>query len=199
MKKGLLIVDLQYDFMPGGALGVERGDEIIRAINDLIGKFDVTAASQDWHPEGHVSFAKTHGKKVGETVEVHGRAQELWPIHCVQNTHGAALVKELNQKEIDHFVYKGANSNTDSYSAFLDNDGETETGLDDYLRERGVKKLYIVGLATDFCVKFSALDALELGYEVVVIADACRAVYDEDKALEEMKQKGAKVAALSDL
>ncbi len=193
MAEALLIVDLQYDFMPGGALGVKGGDEIIPVINKLMGKFDYTVASQDWHPKGHISFASTHGKKVGEIIEVDGIEQELWPIHCVEHTHGAALVKELKKDSIDRYFYKGTDLNIDSYSAFFDNDKEHETELDHFLREKGVTKLYIAGLTTDFCVKFSALDALDLGYEVVVIKDACRAVHDEKGALEEMKQAGAQI------
>ena len=191
MKKALLIVDLQYDFMPGGALGVKGGDEIVPLIIPLIGKFDYTITSQDWHPEGHVSFAKTHGKEVGDTILVDGVKQELWPVHCVQETPGAALVKELRGDQIDCAIKKGVDKAIDSYSTFFDNDQESETGLDDFLREIGVKRLYIVGLTTDFCVKYSVLDALELGYEVVVIADACRPVFNEKEALKEMEKAGA--------
>lgn len=193
MKTALLIVDLQYDFMPGGALGVKGGDEIVSTINALAGRFDYTIASQDWHPQGHVSFAKTHGKDMGDVIDVDGTKQELWPDHCVQGTHGASLVKELKRDHIDHYFHKGTDPEIDSYSAFFDNDHEKETGLDDYLRERNVSHLYIAGLTTDFCVKFSTLDALELGYQVTVISDACRSVFDQEKALEEMKKEGASI------
>ena len=199
MKEALVIVDLQYDFMPDGALGVKGGDEIIPIINMLSGKFDYTFASLDWHPKGHVSFAKSHGKNVGDTIDLDGQLQELWPEHCVQNTHGASVVKELKKDHIDRFIHKGTDKEIDSYSAFFDNDHEKETGLDDYLRERGVTKLYFAGLTTDFCVRYSALDALELGYEVAVISDACRAVFDEKKALSEMKKGGALIIQSSDL
>ena len=199
MKEALLIVDLQYDFMPGGALGVKGGDEILPIINTLTGKFDFTVASLDWHPEEHVSFASTHGKEVGELIEVHGVKQELWPVHCLQNTHGASLVKELNKDHIDRYFHKGIDHNIDSYSAFFDNDKKRETGLDNYLRQQQVTKLYVAGLTTDFCVKYSVFDALELGYEVVVIADACRAVFEEKEALEEMKKAGATITKASHL
>lgn len=199
MKEALLIVDLQNDFMPGGALGVKGGDEILPIINTLTGKFDFTVASLDWHPEGHVSFASTHKKEVGESIQVDGIRQELWPVHCLQNTHGASLVKELNKAHIDRYFHKGIDHGVDSYSAFFDNDKERETGLDNYLRQQEVTKLYIAGLTTDFCVKYSTLDALELGYEVVVIADACRAVFDEKEALEEMKKAGATLMNASSL
>jgi len=199
MKEALLIVDLQYDFMPGGALGVKGGDEILPIINTLTGKFDFTVASLDWHPEEHVSFASTHGKEVGELIEVHGVKQEPWPVHCLQNTHGASLVKELNKDHIDRYFHKGIDHNIDSYSAFFDNDKKRETGLDNYLRQQHVTKLYVAGLTTDFCVKYSVFDALELGYEVVVIADACRAVFEEKEALEEMKKAGAMITKASHL
>ena len=193
MTEAFLIVDLQYDFMPGGALGVKGGDEIISTINKLVGSFDYTISLQDYHPGGHISFANTHGKQVGETIDIDGTKQELWPIHCVEHTPGAALVKELKKDHIDRYFHKGRDLNIDSYSAFFDNDKEHETGLDDFLREREVTTLYISGLTTDFCVKFSVLDALELGYEVVVIKDGCRPVYDDKKAFEEMKKAGAKI------
>ncbi|QVL58341.1 MAG: bifunctional nicotinamidase/pyrazinamidase [Simkaniaceae bacterium] len=199
MTEALLIVDLQYDFMPGGALGVSGGDEIIPIINKLVGKFDYTIVSQDYHPEGHVSFANTHNKEVGEIIDINGTKQELWPIHCVEQTHGAALVKELKKDHIDRYFHKGTDLNIDSYSAFFDNDKEHETGLDDFLRDKGVSTLYIVGLTTEFCVKFSALDALELGYEVIVIKDGCRPIHDDKKALEEMKKAGAKIVTLKHL
>ncbi len=174
MTRALIIVDLQYDFMPGGALAVPDGDKTVPVINKLIGKFDYTIASQDWHPEGHISFGQ-------------------WPVHCVANTHGAALVEELKRGPIDRCFRKGTDPKVDSYSVFFDNDKKTKSGLDDFLREKGVTELYVVGLATDYCVKFTVLDALELGYEVTVIKDGCRAVHDEKGALEEMEKAGAKI------
>lgn len=199
MKEALLIIDLQYDFLPGGALEVKESDKIIPKINQLVGRFDYTIASQDWHPEGHVSFAKTHGKKIGEVITVDGTKQELWPVHCVQNTHGASLTKELKKDHIDQYFHKGTNLNIDSYSAFFDNNKTHETGLDAFLREREVTKLYIVGLATDFCVKYTALDALDLGYEVTIIKDACSPVFNEKQALEEIKKAGGEIMTLATL
>ncbi|MBF5058763.1 isochorismatase family protein [Candidatus Neptunochlamydia vexilliferae] len=174
MTRVLIIVDLQYDFMPGGALAVPEGDRVVPIINRLVGKFDYTIASQDWHPEGHISFGQ-------------------WPVHCVAKTHGAALVKELKRDHIDRYFHKGTDLKVDSYSVFFDNDKKTKSGLDDFLQEKGVTELYIVGLATDYCVKFTVLDALELGYEVTVLKDGCRAVHDEKGALEEMEKAGAKI------
>ncbi|MCP5506300.1 MAG: bifunctional nicotinamidase/pyrazinamidase [Chlamydiales bacterium] len=197
--KALIIVDLQNDFLPGGALGVDGGEEIIPIIHQLMDRFDVVIATQDIHPKGHVSFAETHGKQVGETVELEGQTQELWPIHCVENTHGAALADGLNKDKIQAYFKKGTDLQVDSYSAFFDNDYESETGLDDYLRQRKVKTLYLVGLTTDFCVKFTALDALDLGFKVVIVRDACKGVFDEERALEELKKKGAKIVFSKDL
>jgi len=146
-----------------------------------------------------VSFASTHGLQVGDHITIDGTDQELWPDHCIQNTHGAALVKELKKDRIDRYFHKGTDLNIDSYSTFFDNDKKHETGLDDFFRERGVTTLFIAGLTTDFCVKFSSLDALELGYEVVVIKDGCRAVFDEKKAFEEMKKDGATILSSQDI
>lgn len=193
MKEALLVVDVQYDFLPGGALGIEKGDEILPVINELLGKYDFTIMTQDWHPEGHVSFASTHGKKAGETIEVKGLIQDLWPDHCIQHTHGAAIAKEIHRDHIDKYIHKGIDQEIDSYSAFFDNGHTRETELNHYLREKGVTKLYIVGLATDFCVYFTVLDALELGYEVVVIAKGCRAVFDHEGALNKMEEAGAEI------
>ncbi|NGX51493.1 MAG: Streptothricin hydrolase [Chlamydiae bacterium] len=181
MKRALLIVDLQNDFMPGGALGVKEGDQIIPLINRLIEKFSLVIATQDWHPEGHVSF------------------EELWPIHCVEGSHGAQFVQELNQRGIHHIIHKGTEKAIDSYSAFFDNDGMHSTGLDKLLKEKGVEKLYIAGLATDYCVLYSAVDALKLGYQVAVIRDACRPVYDEKEPLRSMEEAGAEIITTIDL
>ena len=202
MMDALLVVDLQNDFMPGGALGVEGGDTIIPLVNMLMPKFSLVVASQDWHPPGHVSFAETHGKNPGEEIDINGVKQILWPTHCVEHTHGAALIQTLNKDRIHKYFHKGTDKNIDSYSAFFDNGHIKETGLDAYLREKNVTRLLIVGLTTEYCVKYTALDALELGYEVAVIKDACRPVnlhpHDEKKALEEMTQAGAKILTSAD-
>jgi nicotinamidase/pyrazinamidase len=199
MNEAFLIVDLQYDFLPGGALEVEGGDQIIPIINQIIGKFSLVIVSQDWHPEGHVSFAKTHNMEVGESIDVHGKKQKLWPVHCVAHTHGAAVVKTLNKDRIHKYVHKGIDKDIDSYSAFFDNDGIKSTGLDEFLRENTVTRLYVAGLATDFCVLYTVLDARELGYEVVVIKDACKAVFDEKEPLRKMQEAGAEIVTSSNL
>ena len=199
MNEALLIVDVQYDFMPEGALGVKGGDQIVPIINQIIGKISLVIASQDWHPEGHVSFAVVHNKEVGESVDVHGKKQKLWPVHCVAHTHGASLVKELNKGRIHKYVHKGVDKDIDSYSAFFDNDGVKSTGLDEFLRENKITKLYIAGLTTDFCVLYSALDARELGYEVAVIRDACKPVFDEKEPFQKMREAGVEIINASDL
>lgn len=192
-KRALIIVDVQNDFLPGGALGVEGGEEILPIINALIDQFDLVVASQDIHPEKHMSFAETHGKQVGEKINLGSQIQNLWPIHCVENTQGAALAEGLKKEKINAYFKKGTDLHIDSYSAFFDNDHEHKTGLDNYLRGRNVETVYIVGLTTDFCVKYTALDALSLGYRVIVVRDACKPVFDEEEPLKELQEKGAEV------
>lgn len=173
----LLIVDPQNDFCPGGALAVPGGDEIFALINKFAGRFEHIAITQDWHPAGHASFASSHpGKQPFETIELSYGTQVLWPDHCVQGTSGAALHHDLDVSRAQLIVRKGFHANIDSYSAFFENDRKTPTGLGGYLRERGIEKLFLCGLATDFCVNFSALDAVAEGFEVVVFEDACRAI-----------------------
>lgn len=200
----LLLVDIQNDFLPGGALAVKDGDKILPTVNRLAKqKFDLVVASQDWHPQDHGSFAQTHGKKVGEKVILDEIEQILWPTHCVQNSKGAEFSHDLDQSAIDHVIHKGTNPLIDSYSTFFDNEHKKDTGLHDYLQEHNIKTLYLAGLTTDYCVKYSALDALKLGYDVYVIKDACKAVNlspnDEKKALEEIEQAGAKIIETQDL
>lgn len=193
----LILVDLQNDFMPWGSLPVKEGNEILPFINPLMDRFSHVYATQDWHPEDHVSFAVNHGKRPGETIEVHHETQVLWPEHCVQNTLGADLVPGINKEKIEKIFTKGSDSQIDSYSAFFDNARKKETGLHQYLQKKNIKDLYFAGVATDYCVKYSVLDALELGYTVFVIQDLCRGVDlhsgDIKRALEEMKSKGAKL------
>ncbi|HSW72383.1 MAG TPA: bifunctional nicotinamidase/pyrazinamidase, partial [Chlamydiales bacterium] len=188
---------LQNDFMPWGSLPVKEGNEILLFINPLMDRFSHVYATQDWHPEDHVSFAVNHGKRPGETIEVHHETQVLWPEHCVQNTLGADLVPGINKEKIEKIFTKGSDSQIDSYSAFFDNARKKETGLHQYLKKKNIKELYFAGVATDYCVKYSVLDALELGYKVFVIQDLCRGVDlhsgDVKRALEEMKSKGAKI------
>lgn len=195
--KALLIVDVQNDFLPGGALAVNDGDQIIPVINSIQRLFPIVIASKDWHPKGHASFAATHGKNVGEVIDLDGLDQILWPIHCVQNTLGAEFAKDLDQDRINHIVYKGTDPQIDSYSAIYDNARLRSTGLMEYLTKHKVTDLYIAGLATDYCVKFTALDALSEGLNVYLIEDACRGVNlqpdDSTKAINEMIEAGAEV------
>lgn len=202
--KALLVVDIQNDFLPGGALGVQEGDQVIPVINSLMNQnFDLIVASKDWHPLKHGSFAQTHQKQVGEHIQLNGLDQILWPVHCVQNTKGAEISSEINRFKFDHIFHKGTDLEFDSYSAFFDNGHLKATGLGGYLKEKGVTELYITGLTTDFCVKFSVLDALKLGFRTYVIADACRAVNllpdDEKNSLEEISSAGATVITASEM
>ena len=177
MSKALIVIDVQNDFCPGGALAVPGGDEIVGPINALMGEFQTVILTQDWHPAGHSSFASSHdGKSPYETTEMPYGTQVLWPDHCEQGSSGAEFHAELNTTRADMIIRKGFNPAIDSYSAFFENDQTTPTGLDGYLRTRGISELVMVGLATDFCVNFSALDAAKLGYQVTVQMDLCRAI-----------------------
>lgn len=173
----LLVIDMQLDFCPGGALAVGGGDAIIPVINRLAGRFEHVIFTQDWHPQGHISFATTHpGTRVYEQIEVLYGAQTLWPDHCVQRSPGADLHPALDISHAELILRKGFRRDIDSYSAFLENDHRTPTGLAGYLRERGLGRLFLCGLAYDFCVRYSAVDGKRLGFETVVIEDATRAV-----------------------
>ncbi len=178
----LLVIDMQNDFCPavsgiGGALAVAGGHDIVPAINALAAKFSHVILTQDWHPAGHISFATTHpGKQPYEVIEVPYGPQALWPDHCVQHTTGAALHPALDVPHAELILRKGFRREIDSYSAFLENDHTTPTGLAGYLRERGLQRLFLCGLAYDFCVRFSAIDGKQLGFETLVIEDATRAV-----------------------
>jgi len=176
-SQALLVIDMQNDFCPGGALAVARGDEIIPRINALLAEYAVRVLTQDWHPLGHASFAANHpGAAPFSTIPMPYGAQVLWPSHCVQGTDGAAFHPALNTDAADLVLRKGFRAAIDSYSAFFDNDRATPTGLEGYLRARGVTDLVLVGLATDFCVAWSALDAARLGFSVTVLEGACRAI-----------------------
>lgn len=194
--KALLIVDIQNDFCPGGALGVKDGDTVIPIINKLVDKFEVIVQTQDWHPEGHSSFASSHeGKEPYETMEMFYGEQVLWPDHCVQGTQGAEFHKDLNTKPVQLIIRKGYNPAIDSYSAFFENDQKTTTGLTGFLKNRGIKELYICGLATDFCVKWSALDGIKEGFKAFVIEDASKGINlnnSVEEAWKEMEAAGAK-------
>ena len=183
MTAALLVIDVQNDFCPGGALAVPAGDEVVAPINAMMDVFDIVILTQDWHPAGHQSFASAHsGKAPYETVTLPYGPQVLWPDHCVQGTEVAAFHPAL-RTDGDLIIRKGFRSAIDSYSAFFENDQETVTGLHGYLSERGITQLTLVGLATDFCVSYSALDARKLGYEVTVGLSACRGI-DLDGSLE---------------
>ncbi len=187
-KTFLLVVDVQLDFCPGGALAVPDGDQIVAGINQLMKRFTHIGFTQDWHPADHSSFASAHpGKSPFETISVDYGEQTLWPDHCIQGQEGARLHPELDTSRGELIIRKGYRRNIDSYSAFFENDRKTPTGLAGYLRDRGFGKLYICGLATDFCVGFSALDGVACGFEIVVIEDVCRAI-DLDGSLAAMKQ-----------
>ncbi|MCL4122562.1 UNVERIFIED_CONTAM: hypothetical protein GTU68_053644 [Idotea baltica] len=177
MTRALIVIDVQYDFCPGGALAVPGGDQIVGGINRLMVDFPTVILTQDWHPAGHSSFASSHpGKAPYETVEMPYGTQVLWPDHCIQGTSGADFHEDLNTDRADMIIRKGYNPAIDSYSAFFENDKTTPTGLEGYLRTRGITDLTMVGLATDFCVNFSAVDAAKLGFSVTVNRDLCRAI-----------------------
>jgi nicotinamidase/pyrazinamidase len=173
----LLVIDVQNDFLPGGALAVPRGDEVVPVINRIARKFVNVILTQDWHTPGHISFASSHaGRQPFETAELAYGTQVLWPDHCVQGTRGAAIADALDVPHAQAIVRKGYHAHTDSYSAFVEADRSTRTGLAGLLRERGITTVYCCGLATDFCVAWSALDAKAAGFETYVIEDACRAI-----------------------
>ena len=200
----LLLVDIQNDFMPFGALPVVRGDEVVPVANAVAPRFELVVATQDWHPADHGSFAVSHpGTEPGDVIELGGVQQVLWPPHCVQNTPGASFHSGLDIAQVRHVVRKGVHRDIDSYSGFYENDRTTPTGLDAYLRDRGVERITILGLTTDYCVRYTALDGRAHGYEVTVVRDGCRAVDlepgDGDRALEEMAGAGCRVVTSADL
>jgi nicotinamidase/pyrazinamidase len=185
----LLVIDVQNDFLPGGALAVPRGDEVIPVINALAPKFANVLLTQDWHTRGHVSFASSHaGTKPFDVIDLPYGKQVLWPDHCVQGTRGAAFADALDITQAQAVIRKGFHRHTDSYSAFVEADGNTPTGLAGLLRERGITHVYCCGLATDFCVAWSALDATAAGFETFVIEDACRAI-DTGGSLAQARQQ----------
>jgi nicotinamidase/pyrazinamidase len=203
-NNALIIVDLQNDFLPGGALAVPGGDEVIPLANELQRRFDVVLATQDWHPPDHGSFAANHpGKKPGDRIMLDGIEQILWPVHCVQNTHGAEFAPSFDTTRIDHVFHKGIDPRIDTYSTFFDNAHRRSTGLADYLKDRAIKDIYLLGLALDYCVKYSALDARQLGLNTHVVLDGCRGIdlhpEDVDLALKEMKAAGAAIVQSGEL
>ncbi|SEO59438.1 nicotinamidase/pyrazinamidase [Salinihabitans flavidus] len=197
MSRALIVIDLQNDFCPGGALEVPGGDDIVPGVNALMAEFGAVILTQDWHPAGHSSFASEHpGKSPFETVEMPYGTQILWPDHCVQGSDGAAFHADLDTRRADLIIRKGFDPGIDSYSAFFENDHETPTGLEGYLRTRGIDALVMVGLATDFCVSFSAVDAARLGFEVELLTDLCRGIDLDgsmDAAMGKMRAAGVRV------
>ena len=194
----LVLVDLQNDFLPGGALAVPGGDEVIPIANRLQERFDLVVATQDWHPLRHGSFASCYpGKKPGDLSELAGLPQVLWPDHCVQGTAGADFAEALETNRVEAIFRKGTDPRIDSYSGFFDNGHRKSTGLGDYLKGRGASEIYLLGLATDYCVKFTALDARKLGFRVSLVEDASRGVElrpgDVAAAVEEMRKGGVEV------
>jgi nicotinamidase/pyrazinamidase len=192
----LILVDIQNDFIPGGALPVPEGDQIVPLVNRLQPCFDLIVATQDWHPADHGSFATNHsGRKPGELIDLNGLPQILWPVHCVQRTPGADFAPGLRRDQWDRVFVKGTDPQIDSYSGFFDNGQLQSTGLGDYLRQKGAQDVYVAGLATDYCVKFTVLDALKLGFKTHLIEDACRGVNlqpeDARDAIKSMKAAGA--------
>jgi nicotinamidase/pyrazinamidase len=200
MKTAVIIVDVQNDFLPGGALAVPDGDQVIPVANRVMDRFDLVVATQDWHPANHASFAANHpGHRIGEVIQLNGLPQVLWPMHCVQGTSGAEFAPALNTNRITRVFRKGTDPQIDSYSGLFDNGHKRSTGLGEYLREQNVTDVCVLGLATDYCVKFTALDAIAEGFKVALIEDGCRGVElnagDVRKAIDEMRSSGVTITS----
>lgn len=200
--KALLLIDIQYDFLPGGALPVPEGDAIIPVVNSLQPHFPLVAAAQDWHPAAHKSFASSHpGQQPFNVIELHGLRQTLWPDHCVQGTPGAGFSGQLHTNRIEAIFRKGTDPEIDSYSAFYDNGHLRSTGLAGYLRDKKVEAVYLTGLAADICVFLTAMDSLEEGFETYIIEDAARPISVEDlkKNMQAFIAKGGKIIRSADI
>ncbi len=200
----LIVTDVQNDFCPGGALAVREGDLVVPVINGIMGRFHRVVATQDWHPENHASFASNHpGKKPFDQVDQGGGMQTLWPDHCVAGTAGAAFHPGLHAAHFNLIVRKGSNPAVDSYSAFLENDKITVTGLEGYLKAIGADRVFLCGLATDYCVFYSAMDSISSGFTTAVVIDACRGIDvpdgSIDRSIREMRQKGIRIIGSKDL
>ena len=199
----LLLIDIQNDFCPGGALAVKEGDQIVSEVNKLLKIFPINILTQDWHPYDHTSFASNHeGKEPLSLINMYYGPQVLWPDHCIQDTNGSHFHPDLITINSDLIIRKGFRNEIDSYSAFYENDHITPTGLDGYLKNRGIKNIYLCGLALDFCVSFSAIDGAKLGFDVYVIKDACRAIDlngSLSEALKQMQENQVKFISSSDL
>jgi nicotinamidase/pyrazinamidase len=204
MKRALVLVDIQNDFIPGGALAVIEGHEVVPVANRVAKEFETVVATQDWHPENHGSFASQHqGRNPGETIELGGIPQVLWPDHCVQDSRGAEFHPDLDTSLITKVFRKGTDPAIDSYSGFFDNGHLRSTGLGEWLREEGVTDVWVMGLATDYCVKFTALDGVKLNFNVRLIEDGCRGVnlepQDSESAIEEMRGAGVEIVTSDEL
>lgn len=204
MKRALILVDIQNDFLPGGALAVPDGDHVIEVANRLMNSFELVVATQDWHPSDHGSFASQHpDSNVGDLIELNGLPQMLWPDHCIQNGDGAKFAASLNRRDDVHIFPKGTDKTIDSYSGFFDNGHRKATGLGEFLKAESVQRVFVLGLATDYCVKFTALDAKELGFETFLVEDGCRGVNlqptDVADAIAEMKSIGVRTINSSDV
>ena len=198
MKRALVLVDIQNDFIPGGALAVAEGHEVVPVANKVAKEFEIVVATQDWHPENHGSFASQHeGRNPGETIELNGIPQVLWPDHCVQESRGAEFHPDLDTSAFTKVFRKGTDPAIDSYSGFFDNGHLRSTGMGEWLRDEGVTDIWVMGLATDYCVRFTALDGVKLDFNVRLIEDGCRGVnlepQDSESAIEEMRGAGVEI------
>ena len=203
-KRALILVDLQNDFVAGGALAVADGDAVVAVANRMQPRFDLVIATQDWHPQNHQSFASAHaGKKAGDVIDLHGLPQVLWPTHCVQESAGADFVATLSTESIHHVVRKGTDPEIDSYSGFFDNGHRKKTEMTSLLQDACVDEVWVMGLATDYCVKFTALDSVEQGFPTVLIVDGCRAVNldpdDGAEAIAQMRRAGVRIMESTDV
>lgn len=201
--RALILVDLQNDFLPGGALAVPAGDAVVPVANRLLARFEVAVATQDWHPAGHASFASSHPARLpGDVIDLDGLTQVLWPDHCVQGSAGASFASALDVARLTHVVRKGTSPRVDSYSGFFDNGQRQDTGLHAWLAGRGARELWVMGLATDYCVRWTALDARRLGYTVTLVPEGCRGVElrpgDSEAALAELAAAGVRLASAGD-
>lgn len=202
--KTLVLVDIQNDFLPGGALAVPDGDAIVPIVNHLLPRFELVIATQDWHPADHGSFAANHaGKRPFENIGLNGLQQTLWPVHCVQNTGGACFAPGLDTRRVERVFPKGTDPHVDSYSGLFDNGRRSSTGLAEWLKAKGVRELWVCGLATDFCVRFTALDAVAEGFRVHLVTDACRGIDfptgNIAAAIAEMQAAGVRLTTSQDI
>ncbi|MFZ2900701.1 MAG: bifunctional nicotinamidase/pyrazinamidase [Saprospiraceae bacterium] len=198
--KALILIDLSNDFCPGGMVEVPEGNQVVEVANRLMDAFELVVSVRDWHPAGHLSFAANHlWRRPGQEIELQGQTQLLWPMHCVQNSFGAELAMRLRQEKITRHFFKGTDPEADSYSAFFDNQKKNDTGLATFLHENGVEDVYLMGLPCEFGVRYSALDALALGFRTWVVADGCRAIEENEPVFEEIRGQGGKVILSEEL